>query len=198
MQLPLAPDKARYFPEALRRQILTCPGRRADLPPMTVMDEFQDGWFSEQLAAAAEPSLAKLAETGPSSGRSVVRFTWLPSFDHSVTVRLEWAPSGDMHLAARMLSGAGGYAPGAVKQKVDRDLTEGERAAVNKLFASLLLWRQPAALCDMGLDGAEWLFEGTDSAGYHFVKRWSPNNGAVKEAGLAMLKLTGWHFKDIY
>ncbi|WP_206238835.1 hypothetical protein [Novosphingobium terrae] len=165
---------------------------------MTVMNEFQEGWFSEHLAAAGEPSLAKLAETAPASGRAVVRFTWLPSFDHPVTVRLEWVPSGAMHLTARMLSGAGGYAPGVVKQKVDRDLTEAEKATMNKLFASLLLWRQPAALCDLGSDGAEWIFDGADSAGYHFVKRWSPNNGPVKEAGMAMLKLTGWHFKDIY
>jgi hypothetical protein len=48
------------------------------------------------------------------------------------------------------------------------------------------------------MDGAEWIVEGVDDTGYHFVDRWSPRRGEVRETGLSLLKLTGWVFKDVY
>ncbi len=165
---------------------------------MTVMDEWREGITSEFLAAAREPSLAKYAQDIAKSRGSAVRLTWLRSFDEPVTVRLEWAASGRMHLTARMLSGKGGYGPGKIKQRMDRDLSPAEAEGMNRLFARVGLWSQPTAICDAGLDGAEWLFEGADTIGYHLVRRQSPEKGPVREAGLAMLKLTGWSFKDIY
>jgi hypothetical protein len=56
----------------------------------------------------------------------------------------------------------------------------------------------PAKLCDIGLDGSQWLLEAADSHGYHFVDRFSPESGGVRDLGLALLRLTGWEFKPIY
>lgn len=189
--LPLSPDGQRYFPENLRHQVLHCPTFLTNLPPLTVMDEMREGFISEFLTAMKEPSLSHNERYAAKSGRSVVRFSWMASFRAPVTVRLEWVTSGKMHLVAHMLSSK-------ASRRVDRDLTPAEVGDMNRLFARIGLWNQPSAICDDGLDGSQWLFEGADGAGYHLVRRFSPQNGPVREAGLAMLKLTGWKFKEIY
>jgi hypothetical protein len=39
-----------------------------------------------------------------------------------------------------------------------------------------------------GKDGARWIIEGAKNGDYHFVDRWSPDDGPVPVIGLLMLK----------
>ncbi len=164
--------------------------------PMMVLDDFQQRWFSSHLAAAAERPLVAQAR-GADAGM-VLRFIWLPTFDNPVIVRLEGATHETPTLVAIRLSGAGGYDPGNVADRLERPLTGDEWARIQNFLARSHLLDQQPADCTLGLDGSEWIVEAIDREGYHFIKRWSPENGAMHEFGSLLLELTGWRFDDVY
>lgn len=126
-----------------------------------------------------------------------IRFTWLRSFHHPVVVRVEGIGTASVHLTVKQLSGAGGYAPGAIDKQVARDLSPDEVEALKTVLTRTDVFNRPHD-CNFGVDGAQWLVEAVDGTGYHFVNEWSPERGGVRELGLAMLKLTGWTFPDLY
>ncbi len=162
-----------------------------------MLGKFEQQWFSAQLAAANEKPLLGYQRN---KGDLILRFTWLPSFDHSVVVRVVADPRGEVILQAKRLSGAGGYDPGKVADQVDRRLSREEWSQVEALMQKTDLLGQPQTGCDLGFDGSEWIVEEADDGGYHFLKRWSPQEGPVREIGLLLLKLAGWRWKanDIY
>lgn len=190
------PEPGEFFPRALYEQRAPC-GQGIVDHPVTVMDDFQQKWFSAHLAAAQEQPLPSYRVA---DGETVVRFLWLPSFDHSVVVRVIGSPANGGRIEAKRLSGAGGYEPGQVADHVDRRLTADEWQRVKSSIDKTQLFQEPAETCDLGLDGSEWVIEAVDQDGYHFLKRWTPRKGPVREVGLLLLKLTGWHWKadEIY
>lgn len=156
---------------------------------------FINEWYSRQLRALQEPSLYK---RDSKSVKAVFRFTWLRTFHHPVSVRLEILPNGAGRLHSKMTSGAGGYEPG--KLKVD-EIKEVEPGAVEKLLGMIdeaRFWELPATIEDMGLDGAQWIIEGLQGDRYHVVDRWSPDNGPVRKIGLFLLDLSDLDVKEVY
>lgn len=183
-----APAEA-YFPAEFATEV-SCPGA---LPmKMAIMNAFTNAWYSGHLRAAGEPSLYA-ARSAMTAGEQTVRFTYLPSFGPPVIVRIAFSASGEARLIAKQLSGAGGYAPGIIARQVDRQLSAGETARVQKLLADPTLTPPPAPNCGPpGNDGSQWIIERIDARGYHFRDEWSPRKGVVLTFGLAMLELTGW------
>lgn len=179
-----------YFPPALFQQTAEC-GSSWRNRPHYVLDEFEDGWYSEHLRAAGERPLS-FAPGSPET----LRFIWLRSFHSPVIVRVEWVPTGAATLTATMLSGAGGYEPGEVSNTVSRTLTRDEIERLLVLRQAAL--RQPPVDCAMMLDGARWIVEAAGPNGYHYVNAQSPETGAVHELGLALLGFTGWAVEPIY
>lgn len=184
-----------YFPPSLGEPSMRCKYRAGELDP--VMDDFERRWYSGQLAAAGEPSLFLESRTR-TAGAKRLRFTWLPSFHHSVMVRIDTAPSGEARLLAVRLSGAGGYAPGTPAERVERNLTPEEARKLEAALKQGRLFELPPKICDGGADGAEWIFEAVDAAGYHYLDRWTPRKGPARKIGLLLLSLTGWRFEMIY
>lgn len=180
-----------YFPEEWSRQGTMC-GNRCE-PRLSA---FENAWYSTFLAAAAEPSL-HAQTTGKDTGAiRQVRFTWLRSFDPPVTIRIVMERTG-YRLIARELSGAGGYDPGTVARTVDRVLTRDERKTIDGVLAPALF--QPhKADCSIALDGAQWIFEMAQGHAYAMGQRHSPGDGGFREAGLAMIALTGWDVGRVY
>jgi hypothetical protein len=179
-----------YFPPALFQQTVDC-GVSWRNRPNYVLDEFEDGWYSEHLRAAGERPLSFV----PGSP-DTLRFIWLRSFHAPVVVHVEWAPTGMASLTATMLSGAGGYEPGEVSNTVSRTLTQDEVERLLLLRQAAL--REPPVDCTMMLDGARWIVEAAGADGYHYVNRQSPDSGAVHDLGLALLGFTGWAVEPIY
>jgi len=179
-----------YFPPVLFQQTVDC-GFSWRNRPNYVLDEFEDGWYSKHLRAAGERPLSFV----PGSP-DALRFIWLRSFHAPVIVRVEWAPSGAATLTATMLSGAGGYEPGEVSKTVSRTLTQVEVERLLVLRQAVL--REPPVDCAMMLDGARWIVEAAGADGYHYVNAQSPEAGAVRELGLALLDFTGWTPEPIY
>ena len=157
-----------------------------------------EGWYAPHWRAAEEPLLASSARGEGADGRRVVRFTWLPTFDAPVIVRLSTDVSGITTMTATQLTGQGGYEPGGVARRVVRQLTAAERARVDAMIRDSRVFDQRPTLCSAGLDGSEWIAEAVDGSGYHYVDRWSPEDGPSRVFGMHMLGLTGWRFSRIY
>ena len=156
--------------------------------PVHLISEVERDWYPRQLRAASESSFSALAqcETPP---EFALRFSYIPSFDPSVFIRVQ--PDGEgMSLIAKRLTGAGGYDAGSLGRSKMVRLTPVEVERVKQ--AAQRLFQEPADICEMGFDGSEWLFEMVDQDGYRLVKRWSPDDGAAYDLGQVLIELSGW------
>ena len=189
-----------YFPPAFATKPFTCTyPTKGGLKSLKgeILSEFESGWYSEQLRAAGEPSLYQMSLKPRGAQDETLRFTWLRSFHPAVViVRIEMGRAP--RLIAAQLSGAGGYAPGTLAHNIDRALTPQEVARLRAAMSRTQVLAMPPRDCNRGLDGAEWLIEDVDSHGYHFIDRWTPEKGGVRELGLFLVGLTGWQIKPVY
>ncbi len=182
--------KPEFFPKEWARQGTWCSGRCAPR-----LSPFVMAWYSQHLAASGEPSLYAASRSGQAGVRQI-RFTWLPTFHHPATVRV-LITGNEYRLIARELSGMGGYEPGTTGKSLDRLLAQPEKEQIDNALASDLFSADPEE-CMVGIDGARWIFESAQSGNYKFGERFSPSKGPIRDAGLTMLKLTGWQFAEIY
>jgi hypothetical protein len=144
--------------------------------PAGTFDPFVDDWYSRQLRAANEKLLV------PSDGddAEVYRFSWIPSFHPTTTVRV--IRSGkDYHLIAKRLTGAGGYSPGHVASSRYVLLSQNQGEMLAAWITDMQFWAMPTeegvkqdekGNRVLRVDGAEWLLEGADQHRYHAVTRW--------------------------
>lgn len=183
-----------FFPSYLGKTDKGCSYPASDNPP--ILDEFRSDWYSSNLKAAAEKPLTTLAAGAPE--KINVRFIWLRSFDKPIIVRIQEQTDGRATIEAKRLSVDADYEPGEVEERVVRDLSQAEFGAFRSLLEASGLSKEEAANCDLGLDGARWIVEVIDDGNYAFFDRWSPDNGAVRDVGLAMLQLTGFDLEPIY
>lgn len=186
-----------YFPPAFSRSTINC-SFGGPSNPVPLLSDLERKWFSTQLAAAQEPSLYATSAQRRVGANTTLRFTWLRSFHPPVVVRIEGLGSATPRLVAKQLSGAGGYAPGGISKHVERPLSHQEQKLIRTALEKANVRSVPPKVCEFGLDGAEWIVEAVDASGYHFVDRWSPQSGEVRDLGMALLTVTGWDFKPIY
>jgi hypothetical protein len=164
-----------------------CPAQTNYFPSGTFGDDqFRVNWYSKALKSLREPSLY---EPERIEGTQSYRFLWLRSFHHPVSVRLDIKADGTALLTTRITSGAGGYDPGKLIQNRTRTISK-ERTDwfLNRIDESNF-WKLPTVekMDAEGLDGAQWIIEGTKKGKYHVVDRWSPDKGEVRSIGLMML-----------
>lgn len=187
-----------YLPPELSKTWWTCTWSAQQVERKQTIREFEADWYPAYWRAAQEPSLYEAAQ-GPGGRRATTyRFTWLPSFDHPVFVRVDEDAGGAMRLTATRLKGYGGYGAGAPDRTVSRTLTSDESGRIRSALASTQVFAQPQIGCDHLTDGAMWIVEANEAGRYRYVNRHSPEDGPVREVGLAFLGLTGWKFDRIY
>lgn len=162
------------------------------------VNDFKKDWYSKHLRNAGEPSMLARTEGTGRTRRSALRFTWLRSFHKPVVIRIEeWDTERPRLLAAEM-AGRGGYGGGVVIRRIDRKLSRDESQALHQLWTRADPFTHRSPPCGLMMDGAQWVIETTGPGGYRFIDRQSPDNGPVREVGLALLGLTGWEVGDIY
>ncbi len=115
-----------------------------------------------------------------------------------MVVRIDEQTNGGAVIEAKRLSGAGGYEPGEIAERLTRDLTEREFRKFKAAIERSGLAKEPAANCGAGLDGAQWILEVVADSEYSFFERWTPEDGAVRDVALTMLTLTGWDLEPLY
>jgi len=131
----------------------------------------REAWYGKQLRALEERPLC----TGSTQVLESYRFTWIPSFDPAVVVRIDVTATG-YQLTGKILDGAGGYEPGALARQVIHSLSDADVARFSDLLGLARFWEVPTVprQRSLGCDGAQWVLEALSPKGYHVVDRWTP------------------------
>lgn len=185
-----------YFPQSLGKPSRVC--SFAGFPECyPIISEIERDWYPKHWAAAKEPSLYEMSLRPGMAETEILRFTWLRTFHEPVIIRITKSGT-ETKLQAKKLSGKGGYDPGEVAVEVDRTLSISEQRELAIVLGSTAILTLEPSNCDLGTDGSEWIVESVRGDDYRFIKRWSPEEGRMREFGLFMIKLTGWDLGDIY
>lgn len=150
--------------------------------------------YATLLARAQEPSFL----VPRPDGATIMRFTWLRSFHAPIIIRLTVPRQGKGRVEMIRFSGLGGYDYGQVKDRKSRTVNQGEIIALLADADPALLEPATPSCGPPGTDGARWLIERSDASGHHFAERWSPDDGVVKTAGMALIRLAGLEGEKIY
>jgi hypothetical protein len=106
-----------------------------------------------------------------------------------VAVRLNVDKDGTSLLTVKVTNGRGGFKTGVLikneTRRLSKDYTEGFLDDVPELNYWSLPTDVPAN--HRGCDGADWVLEAVKDGRYKVVVRWSPEEGAVRTLGLAMM-----------
>ena len=138
------------------------------------MDTFVNSWYSKMLFALKEPILKDYK-----GDKEIYRFTWLKTFNHPVSIRLE--KQGDIiKLFSKICDGAGGYEPGKIIFDTIITLTQKQVDTTNIKLDNAKFWTLQSELReDNGMDGSEWIIEVCKNNKYHMVVRWTPEEGTA-------------------
>lgn len=187
-----------YFPAELAMPAVEC-GSAAHRWTMPVADAGTLASYAAFLTAAEEPSLYAGKGKVALDEERIVRFLWLRTFHPPIVIRITFRKDRPSRLVSKRLTGMGGYEVGKVDLTIDRPLDGGEADRINVLLAQDDIFTSAPPSCGPpGTDGAQWMVEGVDAAGYHFARAWSPRDGKVREIGLALLTLAAWGDTKIY
>ncbi|KAA3634421.1 MAG: hypothetical protein DWQ02_11415, partial [Bacteroidetes bacterium] len=151
-------------------------------------------WLALQLKDLNEPCLynQKTEED------SIFRFTWLRSFHHPISVRIE-KKNEKILLYGKIGNGAGGYEPEGLKRSK-------KRRVIKRDWDKFLTLLNEANFNDLPhqeyvpmTDGASWTLERKNSEGFKAFRTNDPDD-ALMESCLFLLKLSGIRIKqeDIY
>ena len=155
----------------------------------TTISAFQEKWYSNHLGSMEEPSL--YAMRGEKT-QEVYRFTYLPTWGNPrcavVTVKEEAAK-----IRFVRLDGAGGYDPGKIAERKERELTSDELARFHDLFEALDFANQSTKDPVRGMDGSQWILERLKEGEYHIVVRWTAKSyNPGKRGTVSFVELCEW------
>lgn len=157
-------------------------------------------WYPGQWIAACEPPLEDAARS-ESDSHFTFRFSFLPSFDSSLFMRLESHGNGQS-LIVKQMTGRGGYDPGVIARSKEIELTDQEVTAIHESLVGILEARDasvaqarldgPQDTCFFTFDGTMWIFEVVQNGKYDLVQANSPKDGPLFDLGQMLLTKTGW------
>jgi hypothetical protein len=178
-------------PEMAVAKTLPCATASGGLFPDSTLRK-QEAWYGKHLRALRGTSLCPAS----SPSTEAYRFLWLRSFHHPVLVAAE-RTGGRATLRVVESSGAGGYEPGRVTVDTAFALTEDQWASLVHAVDSASFWNPAVSRPDsmVGVDGAEWIFEGVRSGRYRAEDVWSPGTRGMhlpfRALGITFLRLAG-------
>lgn len=179
-QFVCAEDAKTYFPVSER-------GGKATI------SRFEEEWYSMHLRLMEELSL--YSKRGDKS-EDVYRFTLLPTWGDP---RCAVVTKNEDKVSIRFvrLDGDGGYDPGKLIEKTERELKPEEIKKFLTLFAALDFARQTTEDPVMGLDGSQWILECLIGGEYHIVVRWTADAYEPKKRGTEdFVKLCTWMLEN--
>jgi hypothetical protein len=183
--LPLPTDSTAFYFKAKTNRKDTVNG---------ALDTFVNTWYSKMLFALKEPILNNYQ-----GEKEICRFTWLRTFHHPVSVRLE--KQGDIvKLFTKVCNGAGGYESGGLISDKTSKLTLQEYSLLIDKINDTKFWSLPTEMHDDGTDGAEWIVEIFKENKYHVVTRNTPfeeRHGNFRIIGEYLISLSKLDKKEI-
>ena len=152
------------------------------------LDTFINTWYSKMLFALKEPILYDYQ-----GDKEIYRFTWLRTFHHPVSVRLE-KQNKTIHLFAKISKGAGGYEPGSIIFDTTISIAGNEWIVLKNKIVDTHFWQlKTENREDAGKDGSEWIIEAVKENKYHMVTRWTPSKerqGNFRDLGEYLVSLS--------
>ncbi|MCU0913325.1 MAG: hypothetical protein MUC88_02035 [Planctomycetes bacterium] len=155
-------------------------------PARAKVDNVLRDWYSQYLRAMLEPSLS----CGQPAGGYAYRFLWLRSFHRPIAVRIE-EDGSSATLSMVELDGTGGRGPGNIVRRTSRALSPAEQSKFLTQLNRVGFWEMKKNQDRFGMEGAQWVLEGTEKGQYQIVDRWSPGPGAYRDACLTLLEIAG-------
>lgn len=159
---------------------------------------FVNTWYSKMLFALKEPILKNYQ-----GSKEIYRFTWLRSFNHPVSIRLE--KQGDLiKLFTKVSNGAGGYVPGDLIVDKVTDVTLQEYYTLLEKIEETKFWSLPTEKEEGSSDGSVWLIEVAKNNRYHLVTRRTPfverygNYRIIGEYLISLAKLDKKETEEMY
>jgi hypothetical protein len=153
-----------------------------------VLSDFCDQWYSKHLRAMGAESL--LASSADKQTRAY-RFLWLRTFHHPISILLRIRPDGSGQLDSVELNGHGGFDPGTIMTTQIVEVSKDQVNQFEGFIGAADFWASPTPNQNLtGRDGAQWILEGVKEQKYHVVDRWTPKDGAYREACLYLLGLS--------
>jgi hypothetical protein len=150
-------------------------------------DEGKNQWYGKFLRSMGEASLLDTKNEKD----EVYRFLWLRTFHHPIAVRLE-RDGYSVKLKAVEFDGAGGYEPGRVLRTDNVSISLDEWCEFIRRLEQATFWQQETVdPRESGNDGSQWILEAVKDQRYHVVDRWTPEEGAFKDACVYLLRLSG-------
>jgi hypothetical protein len=84
----------------------------------------------------------------------------------------------------------GGYPAGVTTQNVSVEIPKAQTQQFLEKLEKAKFWTLPTEGPPGGLDGAQWIMEGTQNGMYHVADRWSPRKDEYASACLYLLHLS--------
>jgi len=129
----------------------------------------------------------------------VYRFICSRTFHEPFSIVLRVAPDGAGVMTGKMLSGAGGYKFGGIKEQHEATVTAAKVSSFLAVLDQEKFWNLESGDGNMGADGSWWFIEGVRTNHYQFVGRWSPDtNTPVGRIGRHLIELTDWKIEHLY
>ncbi|UOK41622.1 MULTISPECIES: hypothetical protein [Flavobacterium] len=128
-------------------------------------------WLTDQLINLDEP---KLYSMNSNINAIIYRFTWLRSFDHPISVRIEKIDE-KYNLYWAIGKGSGGYEPKGLKSKGKRKITSNEWQTFESLLNKTNYKNLPNEEYVLMTDGATWTLEHSESDIFDAKNTNSPN-----------------------
>ncbi|MEZ4332415.1 MAG: hypothetical protein R3F35_11710 [Myxococcota bacterium] len=153
------------------------------------LDSLTQEWFGTQLCALGESPLREF------TNKATIRLLWLRSFHPGVAVRV-FESRNELVLVAKILTGAGGYAPGRVAREVRHPISREEWNSIIDALNSSQFWSLPTSKDENSMDGSKWVVEAAIDKRYHVVDRQSGDE--IRSIGELLLNLSTLNPEPIY
>ena len=124
----------------------------------------------------------------------IYRFTWLRSFEHPISIRIEKTKK-KIWLYWKIGKGSGGYKPEGLKESGEKELTLRDWKIFRKKVRKSGFNNLPNENYTIMTDGASWVLEKKTSKGFKAHQTNDPY-GDFKEACLFLLEKTGIRIKE--
>lgn len=168
-----------------------------DSTPNT-LDSFENTLYSKMLFGLREPILSDYH-----GDKEIYRLTWLRTFHHPVSVRLEKQNEVIM-LFSKVSNGAAGYEPGQLIFDTVLNVAKEQYKQLTRKLDEIGFWELPTEQPnDMVKDGSNWILEVVKDNNYHMVTRWNPrervsNFRIVGEYLITISKIDSNETKNFY
>jgi len=152
-------------------------------PRQAALNAFEARWFCGQLAAAGK---------GPLAGAPAYRLAYMPSFRPTKVVEVRREASGWL-MQRTVLSGAGGYAPGVIREHRQRWLTPNEVIDIESTVARSNVWRENVRVQPNTVDGSTVVLEAAQPGSYrlHVLFGLPGDDHPLLELGRLLLSMGG-------